>query len=150
MTTTEKVLRDWRAECPALQKLWPKDDPVTSWTGLTFGDAPSERVLLKIHLPDMGLTSVPASIGTLASLGYVNLTDNKLRDVPSELCNISWLTYLNLERNLLGRVPHQLGELTRLKTLHLAGNPWQFRNALPSEWGWDSDLRQNGGCDFRR
>ena len=98
MTTTEEVLRAWRADCPALQKIWP-EGPVSNWEGLTFGDAPSGDVLLKIHLPNQGLTSVPAALCAIQSLCYINLTDNKLRSVPSELGTVDWLTYLNLERN---------------------------------------------------
>jgi Leucine-rich repeat (LRR) protein len=122
MSTMEEVLRVWRSECPALQKLWPEEAPVTAWEGLTFGDAPSDHVLLKIHLLNQGLTSVPATLGDLHSLGYVNLTDNKLRDVPSELGNITWPTYLNLERSCLGRIPSELGELTSERLFHRNGD----------------------------
>ena len=34
------ILREWRAQCPALQELWPAEDDVRTWEGVTFGDDP--------------------------------------------------------------------------------------------------------------
>jgi Leucine-rich repeat (LRR) protein len=149
-TRTEDILHAWRDESIKLQKLWPENKPVRKWAGLTFASTPNEHVLLKIYLPEQGLTSVPAALGEIKTLGYLNLRDNKLESVPGSLGEISWLTYLDLERNRLSKIPSKMGLLDRLKTLHLAGNPWQFNHSLPEEWRPEADLRQNGGCDFRR
>jgi leucine-rich repeat protein SHOC2 len=147
---TLDVLHEWRAICPELQKLWPESRPVKKWAGLTFASTTSEHVLLKIHLPEQGLKVVPEALGEIKSLGYLNLRDNKLESVPASLGDFLWLTYLNLERNRLARIPPEMGVLNRLKTLRLSGNPWQFKHSLPEEWRWEGELRQNGGCEFRR
>ena len=147
--TAETVLREWREASPVLIKLWPADWAVTQWVGLTFGDAPHDGVLLKIDMPGVGLTSVPATLAEIKTLGYLNLRDNMLESVPESLGDFDWLTYLNLERNRLSIIPSGLGRLDRLKTLYLTGNPWQFKGALPREWSLNNDLRQVSGCDFR-
>jgi Leucine-rich repeat (LRR) protein len=149
-TPTETVLINWRRDSPELQKIWPANRPVRKWSGLTFAAAPHGDVLLKIDLPEKGLRSVPVALGTIKTLGYLNLRDNALESVPASLCDISWLTYLNLQGNRLSKIPAELGLLDRLKVLRLGGNPWQFKNSLPAEWRWDGELRQNGGCYFRR
>jgi hypothetical protein len=148
-STTAGILTAWRDGCPQLLKLWP-EKKVQKWAGLTFAEAPDEHVLLKIHLPGQGLTWLPNELGEIKSLGYLNLRDNKLTSLPPSLGDFSWLTFLNLERNILTHIPPEMGKLDRLKTLHLAGNPWRFRDPLPDEWKPQGDMRTNGGCDFRR
>ena len=131
--TTNNVLMQWRADCPELQKLWLGDD-VTKWVGLTFDhlgpdgkdarvDTSVPPVLLKIHLTDRGLTSIPDYLGKIKTLSYMNFCDNKLLSLPASLGSIDWMTYLDVERNQLRDIPPELGDLTRLKTLHPSRRP---------------------------
>jgi Leucine-rich repeat (LRR) protein len=153
LVNDKSIIYAWRDSCLKLQNLWPLDIAVCKWYGLTFGDTGSltENTLIEIHLVNLGLTSIPAALGGLKGLSYLNLRDNKLTRVPAELADIQWLTYLNLARNRLSCIPPALGtHLTRLKTLYLTDNCWRFKDSLPVEWRGDGSLRMSGTCDFKR
>jgi Leucine-rich repeat (LRR) protein len=123
--TDENVLRAWRAECPELRALWGESAPVTAWKGVTFGEtggANGVRVVrvVRIALEKRGLTGdVPAALGGLTALTWLNLEGNQLTSVPAELGGLTALTGLSLSRNRLTSVPGRLGGLTALTSLDL-------------------------------
>ena len=114
----EDVLRAWRAECPELRALWDESTSVTAWKGVTFGEAggASGRRVVRIALEKRGLTGdVPAALGGLTALTWLNLKGNQLTSVPAELRGLTALTGLSLSRNRLTSVPAELGGLTALE-----------------------------------
>jgi hypothetical protein len=112
----EDVLRVWRKRCPQLRRLWPKHADVSTWEGLTFGDAGEHGAaagrVVEIALSGRGLTgSVPPELGHLAALKVLNLSDNQLTgSVPAALGHLAELRWLDLWGNqLTGEVPAALG-----------------------------------------
>ena len=78
--------------------------------------------LTTIYMASNNLSgSIPASIGTLTNLRYLNLARNELRrPPPSQLGDLSNLRVLYLTGNgLSGSIPASLGNLTNLTSLHL-------------------------------
>lgn len=70
------------------------------------------------------LNFIPASIGQLSNLKYLDLSSCSLwkNGVPKEIGNLSNLEYLNLSDNNLPdgmELPNEIGRLTKLKTLLL-------------------------------
>ena len=69
------VLRTWRAMCPALQERWPEDERPEDWNGVEMENG---RVV-QLDLEQFGLTgAVPAEVGQLASLEFLDLRHNEL------------------------------------------------------------------------
>ncbi len=92
--------------------------------------------------------TLPAELGNLAKLKYLNLWGNQLTGaIPSELGNLSNLEKLELyENDLSGQIPATLGNLSSLRRLDLEGNrlSGQIPAALGSLSNLDSmDLRDN-------
>ena len=187
----EGVLWVWRARCPELRALWNENEPVTAWAGVTFGEAGGasqddddddhsddavsvnnsdagrvvqiklERkgltgdvpaalggltALRYLDLSSNRLTSVPAALGGLTALIHLNLTNNRLTSVPEELGGLTALTELWLNNNRLTSVPAALGGLTALMGLGLGGNRL---TSVPAEWEEGGTL-QRSGCDIDR
>ena len=84
---------------------------------------------------------IPAALGDLASLEFLQLTRNQLTGpIPPELGNLTGLSLLALGGNqLTGAVPTWLGNLTSLGGLYLWDN--QFSEAIPSGLGSLTNLR---------
>jgi len=78
------------------------------------------------------LNILPAEIGNLTALTWLNLSSNKLTSLPSEIGNLSALTWLNLYYNQLTSLPPEIGDLTALTELRLAVNQL---TSVPSEIG---------------
>ena len=90
-----------------------------------------------LNLSDLGLESVPASLGELINLTALDLSKNRLTEVPESIYKLSNLTGLSLSQNQLTDVPESLCELRNLTELYLSKN--QLRS-LPSSFGQLSDL----------
>jgi len=126
----ETILRLWRDQCPALQKLWPADTDVSTWKGVVFAktdaaDASrwSQRVVTINVEGKLGdATEVPAALGGLVALRELNLSGNQLTCVPTALGTLTALSELQLPGNRLTSVPAELGNLTALELLDLRGN----------------------------
>ena len=112
---------------------WKTAAPLGDWHGVTT-DA-SGRVT-ELRLGDNGLTgSIPAALGSLARLGWLDLSSNELSGpIPSAVGSLANLFFLNLSRNeLSGTVPEWLGNMPSLLALYLLGN--ELTGGIPEELG---------------
>ena len=138
-------------ECQALQAFvtanpdaevladWFKTKTPCSWWGIYCGDSPKtvKGLRLPVYAPpgiffDHPLTSLPAEIGDLSQLTYLDLSANELTSLPAEIGNLSQLTTLYLQYNELTSLPSEIGNLFQLTNLYLFDNEL---TSLPSEIG---------------
>ena len=75
-----------------------------------------------LDLSNLGLETVPDSIGQLTSLTQLALSGNQLTTVPDSIGQLTSLTQLTLSGNQLATVPDSIGQLTSLTELYLSGN----------------------------
>jgi leucine-rich repeat protein SHOC2 len=130
------VLRTWRAMCPELQERWPEDEQPKEWDGVTMENG---RVV-KLSLDEFDLTGeVPAEIGRLSALRYLDLDYSDLTSLPAEIGQLTSLEVLNLRNNPLTSLPAEIGQLTSLKWLYLRGNRL---TSLPAEIGQLTSLTE--------
>ncbi len=114
-----RVLRTWRAMCPALQERWPEAARPEHWDGVTMVDG---RVV-GLVLEESGLSgALPAELGRLSALRYLKVDGNALTSVPAEIGQLTSLDSLDLGYNQLTSVPAEIGQLTSLEVLGLGGN----------------------------
>ncbi len=102
------------------------------WYGVVFEDGHVKG----IDLSGNNLVgTIPASLGSLTYLEYLNLNNNQLTgSIPAELGNLSNLETLYLSYNQLKDViPGELGNLTSLRELFLHNN--HLSGAIPKELG---------------
>jgi leucine-rich repeat protein SHOC2 len=92
-----------------------------------------------LTLSQVGMASLPESIGDLNNLTHLTLTNNSLTSLPESIGNLTSLTLLNLANNSLTSLPESIGNLTNLKYLNLSGN--ELTN-LPSSIGNLTDLTE--------
>ena len=82
------VLQMWRDMCPELQTIWEVDRPVEQWQGVTM----VEGRVVRLDLSGKSLSQVvPACIGRLTALRWLNLSDNQLTSVPAEIGQLTSL-----------------------------------------------------------
>lgn len=135
---------------------WLTAAPVSSWHGITI----INNRVRSIRLDYNNITGIlPASLGNLDSLTYLNLSHNPVSgsipaelgdlsilhdlyfnndqlsgSIPAEFGNLSKLQYLRLDSNeLSGSIPAQLGNLTNLQYLVLDTN--QLSGSIPPALG---------------
>jgi Leucine-rich repeat (LRR) protein len=102
------------------------------WSGVSCSD---EQVV-QVRLVSNKLTGlIPAELGNLTALGFLDLSGNQLSGpIPTELGNLTALSNLVLSRNnLTGSIPAELGNLTALRSLRLGRN--QLSGVIPTELG---------------
>ena len=68
------------------------------------------------------MTSIPAEIGQLSSLPYLELEDNNLTSLPVEIGQLTSLIHLHLYNNQLTSLPAEIGQLSLLNDLYLHDN----------------------------
>lgn len=71
--------------------------------------------------------TIPAELGNLPNLTYLDLNNNTISGVPPEITNLSTLTYLDLADNQLQNLP-DLTAFTGLSFFNLAGNNLTFED----------------------
>jgi len=101
---------------------WLSDKPIGEWFGVVTDTA--GRVI-RLRLGDNALNGpLPAELGDLSELRYLELSDNSLTDsIPPELGNLDNLGGLWLDGNgLSGPLPGELGDLADLSGLWVGGN----------------------------
>ncbi len=138
----------------------PGEDELGSWYGITqFSGRVTELILIENNLTGI----IPAEIGDLQQLSYLDLDGNSLTgsipveigslqqlstlilggnsligSIPAEVGNLQQLHYLNLSNNsLIGPIPVEIGNIQQLQFLYLRQN--SLTGAIPAEIG---DLQQ--------
>ncbi len=109
---------------------WGTAEPVSNWYGITVV---SDQIT-EIKLKNNNVTgTIPANLGQLLSLQYLDLDTNRLSGViPVEIGGLSNLEYLYLNGNqLTGTIPSELGQLPNLLLLYLNDN--QLTGPIPVE-----------------
>lgn len=114
---------------------WGTDPNPCNWEGVdcTEGDHGSVRWLARAL--DGLAGPIPAALGNLTSLEYLNLLGNELTGpIPPELGSLPVLEDLLLGFNeLSGTLPPELGNLTALRRLDLNAN--NFTGSIPAAFG---------------
>ena len=104
---------------------WATNVAMGSWEGITVDGTPLR--VTEQDLNQKGLTgSIPAALGDLSGLTYLNLEHNNLTGaIPTDLGDLTSLTYLNLGNNfgLTGSIPTELNQLTALTYLSINNSP---------------------------
>ena len=113
------VLRALRAMWPKLQERLPEAARPEDWHGVTMENG--RVVELRLYNVRLG-GAVPAVIGQLTSLVYLDLGFNELTSVPAEIGQLTALEELDLCANKLTSVPAEIGRLTSLTKLVLGCN----------------------------
>ena len=81
---------------------------------------------------DMGLESIPNSVGALSNLKELRLCYNALVSIPASVEILSSLEWLDVSRNALVSIPDCIGSLTNLMVLYLSENEL---NSIPDTLG---------------
>ncbi|MDZ8027024.1 MAG: COR domain-containing protein [Nostoc sp. DedQUE11] len=76
----------------------------------------------ELDLSGKGLTTLPAEIGRLSELRWLNLNSNQLNSLPGEIGKLTNLRSLDLGSNQLNSLPGEIGKLTNLQFLNLTWN----------------------------
>ena len=112
---------------------WKTAAALDKWHGVTTdADGRVQRLGLSFN----GLSgTIPAELGNLTNLQWLNLWNNDLSGtIPAELGNLTNLQSLNLLGNdLSGTIPAELGNLTNLQVLYLSQN--RLSGTIPAELG---------------
>ncbi|WP_334055897.1 leucine-rich repeat domain-containing protein [Polaribacter sp. P097] len=94
----------------------------------------------RIRIGSANITGLPASIGELDKLEYLDLANNNLTSLPEEFGGMEKVTFINLERNQLESITTGIGDFTSLENLNLSNqqNPQtgaKVLTTLPNEIG---------------
>lgn len=100
----------------------------------SFQVAP-DKGLLQVTLDS--ISDIPASIGKMKNLHYLNLPKFDIKTLPPEIGLLSNLKVLNLSNNKIERLPVSIGNLQSLEELELGNNRL---STLPTELGKLSKL----------
>ena len=71
---------------------------------------------------DSRISRLPAEIGNLRSLNFLNIRNNALTSVPAELFTLTALTQLLMIMNPIARIPPEIGRLSALKVLQFGSS----------------------------
>ena len=117
---------------------WLTNAPIDTWYGV-ITDIRGRVIELNLSENDLS-GSIPAELGKLTELEWLDLTDNGLKgQIPPELGFLINLEALYLDSNQLsGPIPPELGNLTNLLSLFLSNN--RLEGPIPSELGKLSKL----------
>jgi len=111
---------------------WRTTQPLSSWYGITVVN----NLVTRIDLGDNKLAGqIPAAIGDLDNLNYLNFQNNQLTGIlPTAIGNLVSLDTLNLYNNQIGgTIPVEIGNLAELKYLDLSAS---FTGSIPAERGY--------------
>jgi len=108
----------------------------TQTSGIPGVNCTSTGIVTQINWWGLGLVNtIPAELGRLTNLTYLNLGDNWLGgSIPPEIWNLVKLEYLDFYYNFLtGSIPPELGNFTNLRYLSLACQ--SLSGSIPSSLG---------------
>lgn len=116
-------VRPWRVDKWAGKQVWHNMD--LSGQGLRNLSVPVFRYtfLNELYIASNKLTHLPAAIGQLRQLTYLDVSFNSLTELPPELCMCTMLKTLLLFDNAVRTLPFELGSLHLLEMLGIEGNP---------------------------
>ncbi len=121
---------DALAGCPALWKLGLRGQTALKPLPAAIG---SLRGLRWLDLSEIGLDDLPAELGSLP-LRRLYLSDNKFERLPAAVAALHDLDYLNLDRNRLASLPPEVGGWAELRWLRLNGNRLTSLPAEAANW----------------
>ncbi len=140
---------------------WGDGNPDNSWHGVEVN---ADGRVVRLDLQDNGLSGqLPASIGDLTALEYLNVKQNALQGtIPSSVGNLSQLRYLllsgvaeepptnpqynihqgksdNSGNTFTGTIPVEIGNLSQLEYIELSGS--EVSGTIPDEIGNATNLK---------
>lgn len=119
-----------------------KNDRVT-WEIKLDGDGLVQRIV-KLDFENLGLDTIPFSIGGLEYLEWIELENNSLTSIPESFGSLNELWYLDLYNNQIIDLPTSLQFLTKLQELYIYSNQiteldFSFSNLTSLEKLWIND-----------
>ncbi|MFR9620930.1 MAG: hypothetical protein SNH63_06915 [Rikenellaceae bacterium] len=108
---------DWRNSTN-----WLSSKSIDEWYGIDCDPITGRVIALELNYNN--LTAIPAAIGDLESLKYLDLSQNSITaEIPEEIYQLSQLRELKLYSNsFYGDIPAQIGDLSKLEILYLHKN----------------------------
>ena len=114
---------------------WSADLAIDRWDGVRLSGSPQRVTSLRFYGQRLTGT-IPAELGGLTNLEYLDLSDNYLTGpIPAELgglANLQWRLDLS-DNYLTGPIPAELGSLASLELLDLSDN--YLTGPIPAELG---------------
>ena len=107
------VIQDFIYLNESLTELEPLLTTHTNWINNRMND---------FLLYDMGITTIPESIGSLDSLDMIYFFENEINSIPESIGNLNKLTFLDLGRNNISDIPDTIWDLENLTTLNFQEN----------------------------
>merc|ERR1711916_251540 len=92
----------------------------------SIGDLPRVK---RINIALNELTSLPSELGALTQLTRLVASGNKLRSLPFEFENLVNLVELDLTENSFAKLPSQIADMGVLETLKMADNQLDITSA---------------------
>ena len=83
----------------------------------------SNSASLSVHLGDNKICEIPASVGRLTGLEYLEIAHNEISKIAPEIGDLTNLTSIYLDNNKVSDLPPQMGYMRNLSVLSLDGNP---------------------------
>ena len=88
---------------------------------VSFDELAQQSDLCILYLNNLGLKSLPESIGKLSQLEELYLWDNELHSLPKSISQLQYLHTINISGNNFTEIPPVLFQLPLLETICLRG-----------------------------
>ena len=119
-----------------------QNDRVT-WEIKLEGEGLVQRIV-KLDLENLGLDTIPFSIGGLEHVEWIELENNNITSIPESFGSLAELWYLDLYNNRIVDLPTSIQFLTKLQEFYIYSNEiseldFSFSNLLSLEKFWIND-----------